>query len=76
MNLFRFEALGLLSKRKEVFDGIRWDGQTYREILVGLKESRPSARLLPPLRGLHSFLLFAAPFPREDGAKFGGKNVK
>ena len=34
-------------------------------------ESRPSARLVSPLRGLYSFLLFAAPFPREEGAKCG-----
>ena len=38
MNLFRFEALGLLPKRKETFDGIRWDGQAYREIQVGMDE--------------------------------------
>lgn len=37
--------------------------------LIEYMESRPSARLVPPLRGLHSFLLFAAPFPREEGAK-------
>lgn len=37
MNLFRFEALGLLPKRKEVFDGLTWGQDRYWPIPVDLE---------------------------------------
>lgn len=54
MNLFRFEALGLLPKRKQSFDGIRWDGQTYREIQVGLDELHELADKAANIRLVYS----------------------